>query len=75
MKDIPMVNIQALLALFLFLLCLFIARIVVRIGDGSLPGGRGWVLYLRVLLGFLLAASVTLAFYSFAGVDVLSKRL
>ncbi|HCL78594.1 MAG TPA: flagellar biosynthesis protein FliR [Synergistaceae bacterium] len=75
MTSLPMVNIQALLALGLFLCSLLIARLVVRIANGSLPGGRGWVIYLRTLLGFLLAAAITLAFYSFAGVDVLSGRL
>jgi len=71
----PIVNVQALIALGMFLASLFIARIVVRIRNGSLPGGEMWVLYLRMLLGFLLAGAVTLAFYSFAGIDVISKHL
>ena len=71
----PIVTVQALIALGMFLASLFIARIVVRIRNGSLPGGEMWVLYLRMLLGFLLAGAVTLAFYSFAGVDVISKHL
>jgi len=50
----PIVNVQALIALGMFLASLFIARIVVRIRNGSLPGGEMWVLYLRMLLGFLL---------------------
>ena len=70
----PIVNVQALIALGMFLASLFIARIVVRIRNGSLPGGEMWVLYLRMLLGFLLAGAVTLAFYSFAGIDVISKH-
>ena len=71
----PIVNVQALIALGMFLASLFIARIVVRIRNGSLPGGAIWVLYLRMLLGFLLAGAVILAFYSVAGIDVISKHL
>lgn len=70
----PVVNIQALIALGMFLLSLLIARTVVRIRSGSLPGGEMWVLYLRMLLGFLLAGAVILGFYSFAGIDVISKH-
>jgi hypothetical protein len=32
-----------------------------------------WVLYLRTLLGFLFAAAITLAFYAFAGIDILHR--
>ena len=71
----PIVNVQALVALALFLASLFVARIVVRIQNGSLPGGPLWVLYLRILLGFLFAGAIVLAFYSFAGIDVISKHL
>ena len=71
----PIVNVQALIALAMFLASLFIARIVVRIKNGTLPGGAIWVLYLRMLLGFLLAGAVTLGRYSFAGIDILSKHL
>ena len=71
----PPVNVQALIALGMFLAALFIARIVVRIHKGTLPGGPMWVLYLRMLLGFLLAGAITLSFYSFAGIDIISKHL
>lgn len=71
----PIINIQALIALALFLASLFIARIVVRIQNGSLPGGALWVLYLRMLLGFLFAGAIVLAFYSFGGIDIISKHL
>lgn len=71
----PIVNVQALIALAMFLASLFIARIVVRIKNGTLPGGPIWVLYLRMLLGFLLAGAVTLGLYSFAGIDIISKHL
>ncbi|MDI9370342.1 MAG: flagellar biosynthesis protein FliR [Synergistaceae bacterium] len=71
----PVVNIQALIALALFIASLLLARMIVRIQTGTMPGGRLWVLYLRMLLGFLFAGSIILAFYSFAGVDVISKHL
>ena len=70
----PIVNVQALISLGMFLASLLTARIVVRIANGSLPGGRGWILYLRMLLGFFLAGAITLAFYSLAGVDVISRH-
>lgn len=71
----PIINIQALIALALFLASLFIARIVVRIQNGSLPGGALWVLYLRTLIGFLFAGAIILAFYSFAEIDIISKHV
>lgn len=71
----PIVNIQALIALGLFLGCLFISRIVANIRKGKWPGGELWILYLRILLGFMLAASITLGVYSFAGIDIISKYL
>ena len=71
----PVVNIQALIALALFFISLFLARIIVRIQNGCLPGGPLWVLYLRVLLGFTFAGSITLGFYSFAGIDVISGHI
>jgi len=71
--QIPVINIQALTALVLFLSCLGLARIVANIRKGKWPGGELWVLYLRILIGFLFAASITFAFYSFAGIDILSR--
>ncbi len=71
----PIVNVQALIALGLFMGCLFLARIIANIRQGKWPGGELWILYLRMLLGFMLAASITLGFYAFAGVDVISKYL
>lgn len=70
---IPIVNVQALLALALFLISLILARTIANIQKGKWPGGELWILYLRILLGFLFAASITLAFYSFAGIDMLSR--
>jgi VIT1/CCC1 family predicted Fe2+/Mn2+ transporter len=70
---VPTPNIQALIALALFLISLLIARAVVNINSGRWPGGGPWVLYLRMLLGFLLAAAITFAFYAFAGIDILHR--
>lgn len=69
----PAANIQALLALGLFLTALFISRMVVNISSGKWPGGDIWVLYLRVLLGFVFAAAITFGLYAFAGVDLLHR--
>ena len=71
----PIVNVQALIALVLFLASLFVARIVVRIQNGSLPGSALWLLYLRMLLGFLFPGAIILGWYSFAGMDFISKHL
>lgn len=73
--DIPMVNIQALVAGAFFLIALFVSRIVANIYKGKWSGGAALVVYLRMLIGFLLTGAVVLAFYSFAGVDVISKYL
>ena len=61
----PVRNVQALIALGSLLGAFFIAHIVVRIHEGKIPGGVIAVLYLRILLGFLLAAAITFGFYSF----------
>ena len=61
----PLRNIQALVALGSMLGAFFVAHIVVRIQKGELPGGDIWVLYLRILLGFLLTAAITFGYYSF----------
>ncbi len=67
------INIQALLALGTFLLCLLLSRMIVNINSGKWPGGALWVTYLRILLGFLFAAAITLGLYSFAGIDILNR--
>jgi hypothetical protein len=59
---IPQNNVYALMALASFGATLLIARLVVRIQKGELPGGSLWVLYLRMLLGFLLAAAIVFAY-------------
>ena len=68
------VNLQALVALAFFIFSVGIAKTVLAIQSGRLPGGDLMVLYLRLLLGFLLTASVVLAFYSFAGMNVLFQN-
>jgi hypothetical protein len=72
---IPVVNLQALASLAFFVAALFIARIVANIYRGKWPGAFWMVLYLRTLLGFLLAGAAILGYYSFAGVDVISRYL
>ncbi len=74
-QAIPRVNLQALLALGCFGLCLFFSRVVRRISEGVLPGGPGTVAYIRCLIGFLFAAAIALGVASFAGLDLLHKGL
>lgn len=69
----PAANIQALLALGLFLLSLFLSRMIVNISSGKWPGSQLWIIYLRVLLGFVFAAAITFAMYAFAGVNILRR--
>lgn len=72
-KNIPLVNLQALAALVLFFVSLFLARIVVNINSGKWPGSQSFVIYLRFVLGFVFAASIGLGIYSLAGVNILFK--
>lgn len=72
--SIPDVNVQALLALALFMVSLMIAGIINNITSKKWPGGTLWVFYLRVLLGFTLAASVIMGFYAFAGISIINTR-
>ena len=62
----PQSNIDALLALASFGATLLVARLVVKIQKGDLPGGDIWVLYLRMLLGFLFAAAILYGFKAFS---------
>ena len=73
LKDVPSVNLQAFVALALFGVSLFLARMVVNVRSGKWPGGAMWVTYLRMVLGFTFAASIGLGIYSFAGIDILFK--
>ena len=61
----PQGNVYALLGLFSFGLALLVARLVVKIQRGEFPGGDLWVLYLRMLLGFLFAAVIVYSYRSF----------
>ena len=74
LKNIPSVNLQAFVALFLFGVALFLARMVVNIQSGKWPGSQVWVIYLRMVLGFTFAASIGLGIYSFAGIDILFNK-
>ena len=74
LKNIPAVNLQALGAMVLFAASLIVARMVVNIQSGKWPGGPIFVLYLRVLLGFLFAGAIGLGFYCFAGIDILFNK-
>lgn len=74
LSGVPTVNLQALVAMVLFGVALLLARMVVNIQSGKWPGGPMFVLYLRVLLGFVFAASIGLGFYSFAGIDILFNK-
>jgi hypothetical protein len=75
LMKIPIVNLQALISIAFFAAALFVARTVVNIYSGKWPGASWMVFYLRMLLGFLLAGAAILAYYSFAGVDVISRYL
>ena len=61
----PQNNIYALTALGSFIAAMVVARLVVKIQKRELPGGGLWVIYLRMLLGFLLAAAVVFGYRSF----------
>jgi hypothetical protein len=73
--SVPPVNVQALVALALFLGALLVARLVMNIQRGQWPGGIAWIAYLRCLLGFLMAAAIAYGLASFAGIDLLSGAL
>lgn len=72
-EQIPKVNIQAFVALLLFFVSLLLARFIVRITKGELPCNAAMLIYLRMLLGFVFAASIALGLYSFMGIYVLDR--
>lgn len=72
--NIPAVNIQALLAIVFFIGALAVSRGVANIYSGKWPGGYGMLFYLRMLVAFLLTGAIVLAYYAFAGVDVISRN-
>ncbi|MDR3333165.1 MAG: flagellar biosynthesis protein FliR [Synergistaceae bacterium] len=73
--NIPAENMQALVAIAFFIAAVCVARTVGNIYSGKWPGGLGMLVYLRALLGFLLAGAVVMAFYAFAGMDIISRHL
>ncbi|MDR1579280.1 MAG: flagellar biosynthesis protein FliR [Synergistaceae bacterium] len=73
--SVSAVNLQMLAAGGFFLAAVGVSRLVVNIGSGKWKAHPGFVIYLRVLLGFLLAGAIALSYYAFAGVDVISGRL
>ena len=73
--NVPALNLQMLVAGAFFLASVGISRLVVNINAGKWKAHPGIVIYLRVLLGFLLAGAIALSYYAFAGVDVISGRL
>ncbi|MDR1965883.1 MAG: flagellar biosynthesis protein FliR [Synergistaceae bacterium] len=68
------VNLQAIIALFSFVAAIGVSRMVVNVYADKWKAPAMMVLYLRVLLGFLLAGAIVLGYYSFAGIDVISGR-
>lgn len=61
----PQNNVEALLGIASFCAAVLVAKLVIKIQKGDLPGGDLWVLYLRILLGFLLAGAVVSVYRSF----------
>ena len=58
----PQSNMDALIALASFGAAFLAAKIWVRVSRGELPGGGIWALYLRMLVGFLLAAAIVFGY-------------
>ena len=69
----PAPNVQALIALALFLVSLFVARVVNNVTSGRWPGGKGWVVFVGARLGVVVAAASTVAVFGFAGIDSLHR--
>ena len=61
----PQSNIYALIGLASFGAALVVARLWARVNRGELPGGSLWAFYLRMLVGFLLAAAIVFGFRAF----------
>ena len=61
----PQSNIYALFGLCSLGAALLAAKLWVRVDRGELPGGKIWAFYLRVLVGFLLAAAVVYGYRAF----------
>jgi hypothetical protein len=74
LSDVPVVNLQAMAAIAFFIAAIFVSRLTLDINSGRRGAHPAMVVYLRALLGFLLAGAIVLGYYSFAGVDVISGR-
>jgi hypothetical protein len=72
---IPIVNVQALIALAFFAAAVATARAVTNIYSGKWPGSPWVLFYLRAMLGFFLAGALVLAYYAFAGQDIISRYM
>jgi hypothetical protein len=72
--SVPALNLQMLAAGVFFLVAVGVSRLVININSGKWKAHPGFVIYLRVLLGFLLAGAIALSYYAFAGIDVVSGR-
>ncbi|MDR2779716.1 MAG: flagellar biosynthesis protein FliR [Synergistaceae bacterium] len=73
MKISP-VNLQAIIAIGFFIAAIGVSRAVVNIYSDKWKSTGVMTVYLRALLGFLLAGAIVLGYYSFAGIDVISGR-
>jgi len=58
----PESNVYALSAIASLIAALLVAKLWVRLSRGDLPGAGFWGFYLRILLGFLLAAAVVFGY-------------
>ena len=58
-------NIYALLSLASLIGAFLVSKLWVRVSRGDLPGSDFWSFYLRMLLGFLLAATVFFGYRTF----------
>jgi len=72
--QISAVNLQAILGIVFFAAAAFVARMVTNIYSNKWKAPGIMVVYLRVLLGFLLAGAIVLGYYAFAGIDVISGK-
>ena len=61
----PQSNLYALIGLASLGGALLAARLWTRVDRGELPGGSLWAFYLRMLVGFLLAAAIVFGYRSF----------
>jgi hypothetical protein len=72
--NISPVNLQAIIALCFFIAAVGVSRSVVNIYSSKWKSPGVMTIYLRALLGFLLAGAIVLGYYAFAGIDIISGR-